>query len=82
MPLKKIRMFLLACMICALCAVQASALEYSYGGADDFLFARPTSDDTTRRMKKPTPPLGSVPAIDNAVFIAASPLHYFYFHEQ
>ena len=46
MLLKKFRMFLLACMICALCAVQASALEYSYDGADDFLFARPTSDDT------------------------------------
>ena len=46
MPLKKFRLFLLACMICVLCAVQASALEYSYDGADDFLFARPTSDDT------------------------------------
>ena len=42
MPLKKFRLFLLACMICALCAVQASALEYSYDGADDFLFAQPT----------------------------------------
>ena len=51
--MKKIRMFLLACMICALCAVQASALEYSYGGADDFLFARPTSDDTIYEEENP-----------------------------
>ena len=42
----KLKTFLLVCMICALCVVQASALEYSYDGADDFLFARPTSDDT------------------------------------
>jgi len=41
----KMRTFLLACMICALFAVQASALEYNYGGAEDFLFARPTSED-------------------------------------
>ena len=31
-------------MLCALCAVQASALEYSYDGADDFLFAKPTNE--------------------------------------
>ena len=41
MKVLKMRTFLLACMICALFAVQASALEYSYGGAEDFLFARP-----------------------------------------
>ncbi len=49
----KIRMFLLAMIICALCAVQASALEYSYDGADDFLFARPTSDDTIYETENP-----------------------------
>ena len=53
MPLKKFRLFLLACMICVLCAVQASALEYSYDGADDFLFARPTSDDTIYEEENP-----------------------------
>ena len=53
MPLKKFRLFLLACMICVLCAVQASALEYSYDGADDFLFARPTSDDTIYEVENP-----------------------------
>ncbi len=49
----KLKTFLLACMICALCAVQASALEYSYDGADDFLFARPTSDDTIYEEENP-----------------------------
>ena len=53
MRLKNLRMFLLACMICALCAVQASALEYSYDGAEDFLFARPTSDDTIYEVENP-----------------------------
>ena len=53
MPLKKFRLFLLVCMICVLCAVQASALEYSYDGADDFLFARPTSDDTIYEVENP-----------------------------
>ncbi len=45
--------FLLAFVICALCAIQASALEYSYSGADDFLFARPTSDDTIYEEENP-----------------------------
>ena len=49
----KIKTFLLAFMICALCAVQASALEYSYAGADDFLFGRPTSDDTIYEVENP-----------------------------
>ena len=49
----KIRTFLLAMMICVLCVVQVSALEYSYGGADDFLFARPTSDDTIYEAENP-----------------------------
>lgn len=35
------------------CAVQASALEYSYAGADDFLFGRPTSDDTIYEAENP-----------------------------
>ncbi len=35
------------------CTVQASALEYSYSGADDFLFARPTSDDTLYPVENP-----------------------------
>ena len=52
MPLK-MKTLLLAVMICAVCAVQASALEYTYAGADDFLFARPTSDDTIYEVENP-----------------------------
>lgn len=49
----KMKSLLLAVMICAVCAVQASALEYTYAGADDFLFARPTSDDTIYEVENP-----------------------------
>ena len=49
----KLKTFLLVCMICALCVVPASTLEYSYDGADDFLFARPTSDDTIYEEENP-----------------------------
>lgn len=49
----KMRTFLLACMICALFAVQASALEYNYGGAEDFLFAQPTSEDVIHEEDNP-----------------------------
>ncbi len=49
----KIRTFLLACMLCALCAVQASALEYSYDGADDFLFAKPTNEGIIYEEENP-----------------------------
>ena len=37
----------------SICAVQASALEYSFNGADDFLFGRPTSDDTIYEWENP-----------------------------
>ena len=33
-------------MLCALCVGQASALEYTMEAPDDYLFGRPTSDDT------------------------------------
>ena len=49
----KIRTFLLACVLCALCAVQASALEYSYDGADDFLFAKPTNEGIIYEEENP-----------------------------
>lgn len=43
----KIRMMiLLATMVCVLCAGQASALEYTIDAPEDYLFGRPTSDDT------------------------------------
>ena len=37
----------------SVCAIHASALEYSYAGADDFLFGRPTSDDTIYEVENP-----------------------------
>ena len=42
----KLRGLLLAAMLCTLCIGQASALEYTMDAPDDYLFARPTSDDT------------------------------------
>ena len=41
-----VHIFLLTAVLSALLAIQASALEYSIGAPDDYLFARPTSDET------------------------------------
>ena len=43
----KIRNFLLAMMLCALCCVPAHALEYDFDAPEDYLFGQPTSDDTS-----------------------------------
>ena len=40
-------------MLCALCVAPAHALEYSIDGADDYLFGRPTSDDTIYEWEDP-----------------------------
>lgn len=42
----KLRSILLATLLCALCAGQAGALEYSVEAPEDYLFGRPTSDET------------------------------------
>lgn len=42
----KLRTFLLTAMLCTLCIGQASALEYTVDAPDDYLFGRPTSEDT------------------------------------
>lgn len=52
MPLK-LRGLLLAAMLCTLCIGQASALEYTMDAPDDYLFARPTSDDTIYEWEDP-----------------------------
>ena len=39
----RMKLLLLTLAAMCLCAVQASALEYTYAGVDDFLFGRPTS---------------------------------------
>lgn len=45
-PLKVRMTILLAAMVCVLCAGQASALEYTIDAPEDYLFGRPTSEDT------------------------------------
>lgn len=49
----KLRSFLLAAVLCALCVGQASALEYTVDAPDDYLFGRPTSDDTIYETENP-----------------------------
>ena len=49
----KLRGLLLAAMLCTLCIGQASALEYTMDAPDDYLFARPTSDDTVYEWEDP-----------------------------
>ena len=41
----KVRVSLLAALVCILCVGQASALEYSFDAPSDYLFARATSED-------------------------------------
>lgn len=40
-------------MLCTLCVGQASALEYTMEAPDDYLFGRPTSDDTIYKWEDP-----------------------------
>ena len=49
----KLRGLLLAATLCTLCIGQASALEYTMDAPDDYLFARPTSDDTIYEWEDP-----------------------------
>ena len=49
----KLRVFLLPAMMCALCVGQASALEYTMEAPEDYLFGRPTSDDTIYEWEDP-----------------------------
>lgn len=50
---KKLSAILSAVMLCALCVAPANALEYSFGGADDYLFGQPTTDDTVYQWENP-----------------------------
>ena len=50
---RKLSAILSAVLLCALCVAPASALEYSIDGADDYLFGRPTSDDTIYEWENP-----------------------------
>ena len=50
---RKLGAILSAVMLCAMCVAPASALEYTIDGADDYLFGRPTSDDTIYEREDP-----------------------------
>ena len=63
----KIRVLFLAAMLCALCVGQASALEYTMEAPDDYLFARPTSDETIYEWENPN--------VDRSKNTALIPLH-------
>ena len=49
----KIRSFLLAMMLCALCCVPAHALEYDFDAPEDYLFGQPTSDGAIYEWENP-----------------------------
>jgi len=49
----KLRKLLLAVMICAMCAGQASAMEFTYDAPEDYLFGKPTSQDTVYEAENP-----------------------------
>ena len=71
---RKLCSVLSAVMLCALCVAPAHALEYSIDGADDYLFGRPTSDDTIYEWENP-----NVDRSKNAALIApgfGSPTSY------
>ena len=49
----KLCAILSAVLLCALCMAPAHALEYTFSGADDYLFGRPTSDDAVYQWENP-----------------------------
>jgi len=53
MRTKKIRLLLLCAIMCTMCVGQASALEYAIDGPDDYLFGRPTSEETIYEAENP-----------------------------
>ena len=54
------KLLCLSLAMMSVCAVQASALEYSYAGANDFLFGRPVPHGSHRRV--PQVLQGGIPA--------------------
>ena len=48
-----LHILLLTAVFCALLAVPAHALEYTFDGADNYLFGRPTSDDAVYQWENP-----------------------------
>ena len=50
---RHLHLFFVAAALAALCIAPAHALEYTIDGADDYLFGRPTSDDTIYEWENP-----------------------------
>ena len=50
---RHLHIFFVAAALAALCIAPAHALEYTIEGADDYLFGRPTSDDTIYEWENP-----------------------------
>ena len=50
---RHLHIFFVAAALAALCIAPAHALEYTIDGADDYLFGRPTSDDTIYEWENP-----------------------------
>ena len=48
-----LHIFLLTAVFCALLVAPAHALEYTIDAPDDYLFGRPTSDDTIYEWENP-----------------------------
>ena len=48
-----LHIFLLTAVFCALLVAPANALEYTFNGADDYLFSRPTSYDSVYQWENP-----------------------------
>lgn len=70
----KLRSILLAALLCALCVGQAGALEYSVEAPENYLFGRPTSDETIYEQE----PVNADRGKDTAVVASAfgSPTSY------
>ncbi len=50
---RSLHIFLLSAVFAALLVTQASALEYTYDAPEDYLFGRPTSEDTIYETENP-----------------------------
>lgn len=71
---RKLSLLLSAVLIFALCVAPASALEVTIGAPEDYLFGRPTSDDTIYEWENPNVDLSKNTALIPPVF--GSPTSY------
>jgi len=71
---RKLSLILSAVLVFALCVAPASALEVTIGAPEDYLFGRPTSDDTIYEWENPNVDLSKNTALIPPVF--GSPTSY------